>query len=113
MAGRRCGSSTADAVVATVPGCGQRGRAAVEVTAAATADCVLPTISDVTMSEMTARRAVVTFTTSEPTQGKVRFGADCGSLDKMADEAGFHTYPPGDAGGLKPAGTYRFTVEVA
>lgn len=101
-----------DSIVALYEDADNGAGVTVQVTASATADCVAPTISGVTVSSVEARRGVVTFTTSEPTQGRVRFGTECGLLDKVADVGGLRTAHEVVLSHLTPAATYWFAVEV-
>lgn len=84
----------------------------VRVAASAVADCASPQIAGVTVSELAARRAVVAFTTSEPTLARVRYGTTCSDLNLVANEPGCRTSHSVVLDNLTPAGAFSFAVEV-
>ncbi len=83
----------------------------VAVTALATVDCQPPGITNVQVTNLLGTNATVTFTTSEPALGRVRFGASCGSLDRLASAFGAVTDHTIVVGGLLPEHTYYFAAE--
>ncbi|MGE3109851.1 MAG: S8 family serine peptidase [Phycisphaerales bacterium] len=83
----------------------------VMVTDTASVDCTPPTISNVVVGNVMARSAVVTYTTDESAQTRVRFGTTCGSLSSMSDQTAFGTTHSVTLTGLTDDTTYRFAIE--
>ena len=83
----------------------------VPVTAGATVDCQPPVITNVQIAHLLGTNATVTFSSSEPAQGRVRFGAACGALDHVATAYGVHTDHTIVLTGLLPEHTYYFAAE--
>jgi len=84
---------------------------AVRVSASATADCVPLVISDVVVSEIGARRAVVTYATNKPARASIQLGRSCDALDRSVDVAGFRTQHEVTIDGVQPGTEYRFAVQ--
>jgi hypothetical protein len=77
----------------------------------AVVDCVAPMIAGVTVTDVTARDAVVSFTTDEPTSTLVRWGTDCGAWDDEILVSGAQTDHSFTLTGLGPETTYFFEIE--
>jgi len=84
----------------------------VVVTDQAIVDCQPALISNVQVTNLYGTSVTVTFTTSEPARGRVRFGTACGNLDRVAGAAGLVTEHAILVTGLTPEYTYYFAVEV-
>jgi len=83
----------------------------VVLTDQALVDCQPALISNVQVTDLYGTGATVTFATSEPALGRVRFGPACGNLDRVASAAGLVTEHTILLTGLTPEYTYYFAVE--
>ena len=104
---------TTDTITLTYDDADSGGGIPAVVTDTAQVDGMAPEISDVSIGNVGAVSAVVTFTTDEPTTGLVRYGTDCGALGSLAASAGFGTAHSVTVSGLTPGTTYSLVVEAA
>lgn len=82
----------------------------VVVTDVATIDCIAPAIADVAISNVRFNAATVTFTTNEPSIGRVVYGSSCGGLDQTltGPRGTSHSF---ELTGLQQQNTYFLRVE--
>ncbi len=83
----------------------------VPVTVTAFVDCTLPEISAVQATDIEPYRATVTFNTSEPANGTVRYGLSCYPLTDAAAESGYKTSHSIKLMDLTENMTYFYVVE--
>lgn len=76
----------------------------------AAVDCTPPTISNVTVSNISARQARVSFSTNEPARGSAQFGVACDTLVQSVTGAPGQQSHVLDLAGLVPETTYAFRV---
>ncbi len=88
-----------------------QGHTNVTVTSTSTVDCLGPVISNVSISAVGAVSATITFTTSEPARGKVRYGTACGQLTTSVNDAAFTTAHTIKLVGLSPSTPYYLAIE--
>jgi hypothetical protein len=81
----------------------------VAVTDEAVADCVAPLISNVSVTNLTGRRATITFNTNELASGTVDYGLACGALTNSASGGSTASHAI-ELSSLTPLTTYFFTV---
>lgn len=81
-----------------------------QVEATAEVDCFPPAIFDVTVSFASATQAQIKFTTDEPAQGTVRYGAACDNLAFMTSGSTVTSHTI-SLNGLTPDKKYHFVVE--
>ena len=104
--------SATDVIVATyIDADDGAGHTDVEVTAAATLDCVGPVISNVQVVSVGSETATITFNTSEAATGTVRYGLACGVLTESATAAGTRTAHTIQLSGLDFSTHYYFAVD--
>ncbi len=82
----------------------------VAATDAAVVDCVAPIISNIAISDITARTAIVSFEANETSSGAVLLGSQCGSLSDIRLGSPGATSHQITLTGLTPATTYAFGV---
>jgi hypothetical protein len=74
-------------------------------------DCTGPIISNVVISNVRPHQATVSFTTSEPAVGSVRFGQSCSALAGTATEDAFRTSHALDITGLQQNSPYFLAID--
>jgi len=80
-------------------------------TANAAVDCVLPVISNIQIANLGPRTAEITFDTSEPAKGTVRYGLACGALTSSMSEAAFGTSHSITLSGLNDNTPYFYAID--
>jgi hypothetical protein len=86
------------------------GHTNVSVAATASVDCTPPAISAVTVTDVQARRATVTFSASEPVAGMVAYGTSCGATDSSAEFSPLATSHSTTLNGLVNNTNYAFRI---
>jgi len=84
---------------------------ALDVESSAMIDCVEPAISNVTIDDVTARSAMITFDTNELAKVTVQFGLACDELTQTLSASGYKTSHTLTLTGLQPDQAYFLTVE--
>jgi len=104
-------ASDGDLVEAIYEDADDGSMSAATVIDSAIVDCAPPVIAGVSVSDITARDAVVTFTTDEPASAVIRWGTDCGVWDDEILVESLETAHSFTLTGLLPETTYFFEVE--
>lgn len=102
----------ADTITATYNDASNGANVPAVATDEATLDCVAPAISNVSVNFLASELAEITFETSEPCTGLVRFGLSCGSTLGLVNGNGT-TEHSALLTSLDPATTYRFRVSAS
>ena len=83
----------------------------VPVTDTAAVDCVAPSISSITVTDIEAHSATVAFDANEPVRGTVRYGTACAALGESAEGSGYHLFPTVNLTDLPEDTLHYFAVD--